>query len=35
MLESAFQILSSELILAGNMDEIEVETLIKEAVAGE
>ncbi|MGI5867005.1 MAG: CarD family transcriptional regulator, partial [Syntrophaceticus schinkii] len=35
MLESAFQILSSELVLAGNMDMMEVETMIKEAVAGE
>ncbi|HHV34260.1 MAG TPA: CarD family transcriptional regulator [Syntrophomonadaceae bacterium] len=34
MLESAFQILSSELVLAGNMDVDEAETMIKEAIAG-
>jgi CarD family transcriptional regulator len=33
MLESAFQILSSELVLAGNMDVIEAEALIKDAIA--
>ncbi len=32
MLESAFQILSSELVLAGDLDTGEVETLIREAV---
>jgi CarD family transcriptional regulator len=33
MLESAFQILSSELVLAGKMEPTKVETLIKDAVA--
>jgi len=33
MLESAFQILSSELVLAGNMELGEVENMIKDAVA--
>ncbi len=35
MLESAFQILSSELVLAGDLDVEEVETMIREAVAEE
>lgn len=33
MLESAFQILSSELVLAGKMDRSKVESMIKDAVA--
>ncbi len=33
MLESAFQILSSELVLAGNMELGEVENMIKDAIA--
>ncbi|MDK2880259.1 MAG: CarD family transcriptional regulator [Clostridia bacterium] len=33
MLESAFQILSSELVLAGKLDKSKVESMIKDAVA--